>query len=111
MGTINIDDLTIGQAKQLAGLVGKDIPPHHPCVGKKVLAILPERFIYMGTLEQNGEHYVLNDAQNIRYWKPLKNGLGDLAARGPIDGDKIDICPPVWFRASEEIAFMECRYE
>ena len=108
---MNIDNLTIKQVRELSALFGSGHTTQHPLVGKKVLAILPGRFIYIGTLEQHGEHYVLNDAQNLRYWKERDNGLGGLAKDGPISGDKIDDCPPVWFRASEEIALMECHYE
>lgn len=109
---MNIDDITIKQARELSIMFNTGrISCQHPLVGKKVLVILPGRFIYIGTLEQHGEHYVMNDAQNVRYWKERKNALGGLAKYGPISGDKIDDCPPVWFRASEEIAFMECCYE
>ncbi len=111
---MNIEDMTIRQAREIASLFGDINTPatqQHPCVGKKILVILPGRFIYMGTLEQHGDHYVLNDAKNIRYWKERGNGLGELARNGPVQGDKIDDCPPVWFRASEEIAFMEVCYE
>ena len=108
---MNVEDLTIKQARELSAMFGGVSTVQHPLVGKKVLAILPGRFIYIGTLEQHGEHYVLNDAQNIRYWKERNNGLGGFAKDGPVSGDKIDDCPPVWFRASEEIAFMEVSYE
>ncbi len=109
---MNIDDMTIKQVREISQLfIANSATPQHPCVGKKILVILPGRFIYMGTLEQHGNHYVLNDAQNIRYWKDRENGLGGLASKGPIKGDKIDNCPPVWFRASEEIAFIEVTYE
>jgi len=108
---MNIEDMTIKQARELATIFGEGLTTQHPLVGKKVLAFLPGRFIYIGTLEQHGKNYVLNDAQNLRYWKNRDNALGGLAQNGPIDGDMIDDCPPVWFRASEEIAFMECRYE
>ena len=109
---MNIEDMTIKQARELTAMFGgATATPQHPLVGKKVLALLPGRFIYMGTLEQVGSHYVLRDAQNIRYWKERDNGLGGLAANGPISGDKIDDCPPVWFCASEEIALMEVNYE
>ena len=109
---MNIDDMTVKQAREISNLFGSNaVVEYHPCVGKKVLAILPGRFIYIGTLEQHGKHYVLNDAKNIRYWKDRDNGLGGLASKGPIKGDKIDDCPPVWFRSSEEIAFIEVTYE
>lgn len=108
---MSIDNMTIKEARELAAMFGSsNNEPRHPCVGKKVLAILPGRFIYIGTLEQHGVHYVLRDAQNLRYWNERTNGLGDFAKSGPKDGDKVDDCPPVWFRASEEIALMECCY-
>ena len=109
---MNIEDMTIKQARELSSMFGGQVNAvQHPLVGKKVMALLPGRFIYIGTLEQIGGHYVLKDAQNVRYWKERDNGLGGLAAKGPIKGDKIDDCPPVWFSASEEIAFMEITHE
>ena len=104
---MNIEDMTIKQARELATIFCGSAASEHPLVGKKVLALLPGRFIYMGTLEQHGSHYALKDAKNIRYWESRDNGLGGLAADGPKKGDKIDECPPVWFRVGEEIAFME----
>ena len=104
---MNIEDMTIKQARELAEMFGGSAPAQHPLVGKKVLAILPGRFIYMGTLEQHGSHYAFKDAENIRYWETRDNGLGGLASDGVKEGDKIDKCPPIWFQAGEEIVFME----
>jgi hypothetical protein len=107
---MDLENLTIKQARELAAMFGGSAVERHPLVGTKVLAILPGRFIYIGTLEQHGGHYCLPDAQNLRFWKERNGGLGEFARKGPVSGDKVDNCPPVWFRASEEIAFMECRY-
>ena len=106
---MNIDDMTIKQARELAvaEMFGGSAPAMHPLVGKKVLVVLPGRFIYMGTLEQHGSHYTLKDAENIRYWETRDNGLGELASDGVKEGDKIDKCPPIWFQVGEEIVFME----
>ena len=108
---MNIDDMTVKQVREIASMFGANQTTQHPCVGKKVLVLLPGRFVYLGTLEQHGDHCVLRDAQNIRYWKERENGLGGFAKNGPMSGDKVDDCPPVWFRASEEIAIMEVGYE
>jgi len=108
---MDIENMTIKQVREISQMFGGQAASQHPCVGKKIIVILPGRFIYMGTLEQHGDYFVLNDAQNIRYWKGRKNGLGGLASDGPVSGDKIDDCPAVWFRASEEIALMEVTHE
>lgn len=107
---MDIENLTIKQVRELTAIFGGSKEPPHPLVGKKVMVILPGRFIYIGTLEQHGVHCVLNDAQNLRYWKERENGLGDFAKSGPVRGDNIDDCPPVWFRSSGEIAIIECQY-
>ena len=109
---MNIEDLTIKEAKELACMFGAgNSCKKHPLVGKRVMVILPGRFIYLGTLDQKDDYFVLNDAQNVRYWTKRANALGGLAQTGPIDGDLIDDCPAVWFKISEEIAFMELGYE
>ena len=109
---MNIEDMTIKQAREIAAIFGGQTTPRsHPCVGKKVLVILPGRYIYIGTLEQVDEHGVLRDAKNLRYWETRENGLGEFAQDGPKSGDNLDDCPPVWFRFGEDIAIMECRYE
>lgn len=108
---MTIDSLTIKDAREIAALFGPNQTKEHPCVGQRVLVILPGRFIYIGTLDQHGKYFVLRDAENLRYWKERDNGLGGFAKKGPVSGDKVDKCPPVWFRASEEIAIMETDYE
>jgi len=108
---MNIDDLTIKQARELSAMFCAAHPVHHPLVGKKVLVMLPGRFIYMGTLELVGGYHVFYDAQNIRYWTDRKNALGGLAKKGLLEDDKIDDCPPVWFPVASEIAMMEIKYE
>lgn len=102
-----IDNMTIGEFRRLSAMFGGEKSARHPCVGKRVIVILPGRFIYFGTLEQHGDHGVLRDAKNLRYWAERGGGLGEFAKKGPVKADKIDDCPPVWFRLSEEIVVME----
>jgi hypothetical protein len=88
---MNIDELTIGEAKKLAAMFGNQ-PVHkkHPLNGKKVIAVLPNGFIHIGTLEDDDGRYTLTEASNLRYWKERDGGLPELAIDGPKSGDRID---------------------
>ena len=88
---MNIDDMKLGDIKQIAALFGgENQSKKHPLIGQKVVAILPHGFIYFGKLSQESGIYKLTDASNLRYWKTRSGGLPEFAKDGPIDDDKID---------------------
>ena len=87
-------ELTINDIKQL--LAGDTATPH-PLNGKRVVAVLPHGFIHFGILHDNGGHYTLTEASNLRYWKTRSGGLPEFAAKGPITDDRIDEIGTVHF--------------
>ena len=90
---MNIDDLTIKEARQICSIFGNQDPEPttHPLNGQRVIAVLPNGFVHFGTLNQQCHGYTLTDASNIRYWEKRDGGLPAFAQTGPKDGDKIDI--------------------
>ena len=99
---MNIDELTIGQAKELATMFASEVkepkpPMSHPLIGKKVVAVLPNGFIHFGTLQEESGTYSLNEASNLRYWKQRDGGLPEFAKIGPKNDDRIDVIGTVYF--------------
>lgn len=86
---MNIDDLTIGQAKELSAIFG-GTKEKHPLDGQKVVAVLPHGFIHYGVLHDSGGRFALSEASNLRYWVKRDGGLPEFAAFGPKEDDRID---------------------
>jgi len=91
---MNIDDLTIGQAKELTALFGggRTTVMKNADYGLVVCQFIG-RFVFVANMRIEDGFCVLKNVKNVRYWKERENGLGDLAAKGPISGDKIDSWP------------------
>ena len=88
---MNLDDITLKQARELSGMFGgASCRQKHPLDGKKVVAVLPNGFIHFGILKDTGYRYELSEASNLRYWKQRDNGLPQFAKDGPISDDRID---------------------
>ncbi len=92
---MQIDELTVSQAKQLTELFGSHpvatyIPPKFD---NPVVAQFIGRFVFVCDLYVDGAYCYLTKVRNVRYWESRENGLGDLAKKGPESGDKIDSWP------------------
>lgn len=87
---MKLNELTIGEAKQLATLFCSTENQKHPLDGKKVIAVLPHGFIHFGDLEDLGNSFVLRNASNLRYWEKRDGGLPEFAKDGPKSNDRID---------------------
>ena len=80
---MNIDDLTIRQAKQLADMFCAEKPeqPHfdNGMIGKYVLVRCKDAGVHAGYLESHhNRECILTDARRLWYWKPL-NGAAFLS--------------------------------
>jgi len=107
---MNINDLTIGQAKELANLFGNkestSLQSLNCFIGKKVIIRTYSAGVHFGTLtEKVGKEVILKDSRRLYYWKTKNNGisLSDIAIGG-IDKDS-KLCEPVdiWLEAIEII--------
>lgn len=92
---MNLDELTIGQAKELIAMVAGSSAnePTHPIWDGPVVAQFIGRFVFVCNLEIKSGYCYLTNVRNIRYWDTRENGLGDLATLGPQSGDRIDDWP------------------
>ena len=115
---INIDELTIGQVKELAQFIptsgrnGIPAPARLADEGQKVIAVLQRGWAFVGTYHQDGEAAQLTDAACIRRWG-TSEGLGELAEKGPVPDSAqngptvLDKCPPLSFHIREAVLIME----
>ena len=90
---MNIDDLTIGQAKELAALFGGNTsqPINNGMLGKYVIVRCHDAGVHSGILESHqGRECVLTEARRLWYWKAAKGAfLSSVAIDGLSDESKI----------------------
>lgn len=105
--SININDLTIGQAKELVGMFPQSSAGNETLrgmVGAKVIIRTYSAGVWFGTLsEKSGNEVVLNDARRLWKWKTKQGvSLSSVALYG-IDETGSRIEPPVmvWLEAIE----------
>lgn len=85
---MSIDDLTIGQAKELAALLAAPAPAQKVVEHGLKIVVLDRGFIYIGHVTTDGEWVHISNAYNIRRWGTTK-GLGELV-NGPTDSTILD---------------------
>lgn len=95
---MNITDLTLGQAKELAALFGAttSTAKPHPFVGKYVIARCYAAGVHSGeVVSVDGDSVILKDSHRLWSWK-AKNGvaLSGVAQTGIQAGCKIDTLNP-----------------
>ncbi len=91
---IDINSLTIGEAKELARIFGgtqvASTAPKNPAIGKYCIIRCQKAGVHAGTLvEYNSEFLELKDSRRLWYWKS-KFTLTEAANYG-IEGDKSKI--------------------
>ena len=96
--TININDLTIGQAKELAALFGAaEQKNQNPHIGKVCLIRTYASGVHCGLLiDQQGRQVELKDARRLWKWQVKDNAgisLSDIAIHGV--GSESRICATV----------------
>lgn len=99
---MNIEELTIKQARELAALFGTQTPAQaskpNPFIGKYVIARCYAAGVHAGTVESvDGDNVILRDSVRLWSWK-AKDGvaLSGLAQNGMAkNGGRIDTMNPV----------------
>lgn len=106
---MNIDEMKIGEFKQLQSLFGsrkKKITD-----GGIRICVLQRGWVVIGRYSQEGSECKLTDANVIRTWGTTK-GLGEIAENGPIENKTIlDRCPDVIFHELVGVFQIQCRGE
>lgn len=104
---MNINDLTIGQAKELAEMFGKSVQAVKPRTDEGInLVILDRGFIYVGYVQVDDDWVYISQAKNVRYWGTSK-GLGELV-NGPLPSTKLDDVGTVKAPLSAVISLIKC---
>ncbi len=114
---MNIDELTISEAKKLACLFGKKEPAVagiNCCTftGKKVIIRTQSAGVHYGALsEKSGKEVILKNARRLWYWKTANGGisLSEVANGGLAKDSKV--CSPVDFIWLEAIEIIPCTEE
>ena len=109
---MNINDLTVRQAKELAVLFGNQLSPQSSgindyCIGKNVIIRTYSAGVWCGTLSQkSGNEVILTNARRLwRWWAAQSISLSGVANYGIIE-NKSKIAPMVdgvWLEAIEII--------
>ena len=109
---MTIDNLTIGEAKQLASMfqpVAKAVAEagenHGLCI-----VVLDKGFVYVGTLITGAKFLTIDGAQCVRRWGTTR-GLGQLALEGPQSNTVLDNAGTVRALLCELKHFIICEGE
>lgn len=104
---MNLDELTLGQIKQLKELLSEpDTCLTKECYGKQIV-ILQRGWVVVGDLVKCGSEFILDNGSVIRIWGTT-NGLGELAMNGPTSSTKLDPIPETKFHELTVIAMLKC---
>ena len=86
---MKFDDLTIGQARQLAAMFSQNVPAKVERIDHGLqIAVLDRGFVYIGNVATDGEWCYIANAWNIRRWGTTR-GLGELV-NGPLADTVLD---------------------
>ena len=104
---MNIDDLTIGEARKLAAMFPQGTPTPAALTGscsnrpeRAVLVTTAHRGVFFGyATDTDGDVINLRAARNAIYWPVGNKGFLGLAADGPISGSRIGPPADIQLRA------------
>jgi len=107
---MNIDNLTLGDVKQLQCMLNGD--------NKKMICkdfgwrivVLQRGWVAVGKYHQDGEYVNLTNAYIIRRWGTTE-GLPELAIKGELDNTTLDKSPDIRFHALTEVMSIDCSEE
>lgn len=113
MSHINIEELTIGQAREIASAfspackatTNKSFEAGVPN-GETWIIIADRGFVWVGKATVRGEYCFITNARNIRMWGTTK-GLGELRD-GPLTNTKLDDCGEITIPMRAILGFIKC---
>lgn len=107
---MDINNLTIGQARELASLFGNSQPAKAIVPPSLKIAILQRGWICIGIYSQSGSECFLEQAKVIRVWGTTA-GIGELALNGPTSKTVLDDAGLVRFHELNAVAVIDCDAE
>lgn len=103
---MNIDDLTLGQIKNLKAIFGGP----ETCCSEELgtqICVLQRGWVVVGCLSKQGSQYSLKNGAVIRVWG-TKKGLGELAMNGPTKDTTLDLISDSKFHELTLVLRMDC---
>ena len=107
---MNIDELTVGQARQLAAMFGgltgaASVPAPHPFVGKYCICRCTGAGVHAGTLVSvDGDTVILSNSRRLWQWQARTGVALSGVAQNGLAGGKIDtVNPEIWLSGVCEI--------
>lgn len=112
---MNIDNLTIGDAKRLAGMFGRETTARLESDtgardGGVRIVILQRGWIVVGHVYEGDLETRVENAAVVRRWG-TKKGLGEIAANGPLESTLLDDCGTVRAHPMTIVAQIDCNQE
>lgn len=114
MTKLNINDLTLGEIRELINLFGKsnqDTPTLNGFIGKKVIIRTYSAGVFYGEIiEKVSNEIILKNARRLYYWKTVNNGisLSEVAEHGLHNDSKVCAATKLhWLQAIEIILCSE----
>ena len=104
---MNLDDLTLGQIKELKRMGKKEKIIND---GSVRICVLQRGWIVVGKFSQKGSECKVTNASIIRTWGTTK-GLGEIAENGPTEKTILDKTPDVIFHELVGVFQIICRGE
>lgn len=104
---MNINELTIGQAKEITAMFPADTPVRGLVDHGFCIAVMDKGFVYVGDVSTDGQFVRIKRARNIRRWG-TERGLGQLALEGPQENTKLDKCGDICAPIAELKHLMKC---
>lgn len=107
---MKLDELTLGQIKELRCMLGIGNPTQEVCCAKDhglQIVVLQRGWVYVGQVKQSGDYYELTDGACIRRWGTTK-GIGQLATNGPTTNTELEPSETVRFHEAGKVLMVEC---
>jgi len=106
---MELDQLTLGQVKQLQGILGaQQGNDHHPDIGRKVIVRTYSAGVHYGTLiSKKGKEVIVGEAIRIYYWDGACS-LSQLAVDGTKSPDNCKFAVPVEQNTMEFVEIIPC---
>ena len=118
---MNIDEMTIGEAKKLAAMFGAQSEPKSDKIGKSVIVRCRDAGVHAGVLvAASGRSCSLRQSRRLWYWKPANGAafLSGVATEGlhsdskvgsPVDIDLTENCEIIACTPKAEASIREAK--
>jgi len=97
---------------ELLSVLGAQRAPSLPSITSSdegsCVVVLERGFVYQGAVTISDGWVLIDNAKNVRCWG-TKNGLGELAIKGPQSETKLDQCGNVKAPLAQLISLLPCK--